>query len=262
MNLTHKPYQNENDYTRIRAFLRKVHLLNNRLEKSWPVARLDYWRWHVALNCQEIQDIAPLIDLWEDEAGQLVAVLTPEGENEAHIQYASQFQTAALETEIIALAEEKHTPARRRVNANCLSGVDDPNPIRTEILAQRGYQPHSSIEHQHYRNLTQPLPPTPQTPGYIIRSLGGVEELPARSWASWRVFHPDSPDEEYEGWEWYHNIQRCPLYRRDLDIIVEATNGSIAAFCTLWYDDVTQTGYFEPVGTVPEHQQRVAWAKP
>ena len=30
----------------------------------------------------------------------------------------------------------------------------------------------------------------------------------------------------------------------------------MAAFCTIWYDDVTRSAYYEPVGTMPEHQQR------
>jgi mycothiol synthase len=89
-----------------------------------------------------------------------------------------------------------------------------------------------------------------------VRALGDVEELPARSWASWKAFHPNDPDKDYEGWEWYHNIQRIPLYRRDLDIVAVAPNGEFAAFCTVWYDDVTRAGYFEPVGTAPAHQRR------
>ncbi len=35
-----------------------------------------------------------------------------------------------------------------------------------------------------------------------------------------------------------------------------APTGEMAAFCTAWYDDVTRTAYFEPVGTAPEHQRR------
>ena len=46
------------------------------------------------------------------------------------------------------------------------------------------------------------------------------------------------------------------MYRRDLDVVAIAPDGSIAAFCTLWYDDVTRSGYFEPVGTTPEHRRR------
>ena len=73
---------------------------------------------------------------------------------------------------------------------------------------------------------------------------------------SWRAFHPDEPDENYLGSDWYVDIQRCPLYRRDLDLVVVAPDGDLAAFTTVWYDDVTRTGYFEPVGTSPDYQRK------
>ena len=77
-----------------------------------------------------------------------------------------------------------------------------------------------------------------------------------RSWLSWKAFHSDEPDERYEGWEWYRNVQRFPLYRRDLDLVAVAPDGELAAFCTVWFDDVTRTGSFELVGAHPAHQRR------
>ena len=50
MQLINRKYQTEDDYWRIRIFLREVFLLNDRRNFSWPVARLDYWRWHGILN--------------------------------------------------------------------------------------------------------------------------------------------------------------------------------------------------------------------
>jgi GNAT superfamily N-acetyltransferase len=35
-----------------------------------------------------------------------------------------------------------------------------------------------------------------------------------------------------------------------------APDGAVASFCTVWFDDVTRTGVFEPVATVPAHQRR------
>ena len=89
-----------------------------------------------------------------------------------------------------------------------------------------------------------------------VRALGDESELPARSWLSWKVFHPDELDEKYQGWEWYRNVQRVPIYRRDLDIVAVAADGELAAFCTVWFDDITRTAVFEPVGTHPNHQKR------
>ncbi|RPI49008.1 MAG: N-acetyltransferase, partial [Chloroflexi bacterium] len=126
---------------------------------------------------------------------------------------------------------------------------------RLDLLRRRGYTKGRWAESQWRRDLDAPIAGVPIPPGYTMRALGDVDELPARSWASWRGFHPDEPDEKYEGWEWYLNVQRCPLYRRDLDIVAVAPGGEIASFCTLWYDDVTRSACIEPVATVPEHQR-------
>lgn len=35
-----------------------------------------------------------------------------------------------------------------------------------------------------------------------------------------------------------------------------APDGAVAAFCTIWFDDVTRSAYFEPVAAVPAHRQQ------
>jgi hypothetical protein len=128
--------------------------------------------------------------------------------------------------------------------------------IRLEILKDRGYVRGKWTESQWRRDLDGLIPDVPIPEGYTVRSLGDAGEIPARSWASWLGFHPDEPDEDYEGWEWYYNIQRCPLYRRDLDLVAITPTGEIASFCTIWYDDYTRCAYIEPVATVPEYLRR------
>ena len=43
---------------------------------------------------------------------------------------------------------------------------------------------------------------------------------------------------------------------RTYRIVAVAPSGEFAAFCTVWFDDVTRTGAFEPVGTAPAHRRR------
>ena len=78
------------------------------------------------------------------------------------------------------------------------------NQVQQQVLEQRGYtklDKQDSIADLHRYDLSQQVPEYPPADGYRVRSLGEIDELPARSWASWRSFHPDDPDEKFEGWD-------------------------------------------------------------
>jgi mycothiol synthase len=248
-------YKNEADYWRIRRFLREVQLLNDLHEWSWPVARLDYWRWHVIENCHQSEPVEQVTFLWETQAGELAAVLNSESSGSVFLQVHPAFKSASLEEEMLATAEEKlsvTTGNQRRLKV----WVHLTDELRLGLLTQYGFKRTETYEHQWWLDLTEPVAEAKPAKGYTVRSLGEEGELPARSWASWRGFHPTEPDEKYQGWNWYHNIQRCPLYRRDLDMLAAADDGTIASFATFWYDDATRTAMIEPVATVPEHLRR------
>lgn len=256
MTLSHRPYQTEDDFWRIRAFLREVFLLNDRHEYSWQAARLDYWRWHVVLNCEQLPNVEEYIHIWETAGGTIRAVLTPEGVGEAFLHVHPAHRTAVLEAEMLRVAEREFATTTDAGQCKLHVWAHEHDTLRHDVLRAHGYTQTECIEYQRQRTLDTTIPDGIPAPGYTIRALGDVSELPSRSWASWRAFHPNEPDEAYRGWEWYHNIQRHPMYRRDLDIVAVAPDGEIAGFCTLWFDDVTRTGFFEPVGVNPDHQRR------
>lgn len=248
-------YQDEADYGRICDFLRQVFLLNNRRELSWQVARLDYWRWHGIRNLGDGR-LEEDVFLWETDGGELAAVLNRESAGTGYLQLHPALRSADLEDEMLEVAERHLAVPRpgggRRLQVMYTEGDE----IRREALLKRGYQRQDSIACDHHRPLSEPIPEAPIATGYVVRSLAGPADLPKRSWASWRAFHPEAPAEEYGGWEWYRNIQSAPLYRKELDLVAVAPGGEFATFCTIWYDEVTRTAYYEPVGTVPEHQRR------
>lgn len=255
MNLTRRNYQGEEDYWRIRQFLREVYQLNGRREHSWQVYRFDYWRWHVNLNIFKYP-LEQKVFLWETGDGQLAAVLNPEGGHDAVLQVHPAWRTAALEAEMLEAAEAHLGASAESGKRRLVVWAARTDESRRNMLTEQGYHTEDWPEHQRRRVLDGPLPEVGLPAGYTVRPLGDIDELPARSWLSWRVFHPNEPKENYEGWEWSLNIQRCPLYRRDLDLVAVAPDGALAAFCTVWFDDVTRTGSFEPVGTAAEHQRK------
>ena len=254
MKLTMRNFSDENDYWRIRQFLREVMILNRLQELSWSVPRLDYWRFFGMNSIHPFEVFPNIIFLWETSDDQIVAVLNPEEPGNTFMQVHPAFKTKELEEEMVVTAEERLSVIRNGRHRLHL-WADSQDFQRQHLLNDCGFTMEDYAENQWRRDMDSPIPDVPIAAGYNIRSLGNENEFPARTWASFRGFHPDAPIEDYKGPQWYHDIQRCPLYRRDLDLVA-ATGDIIAAFSTFWYDDYTRTVYIEPVATVPEHQRR------
>jgi len=255
MSLRMRTYRNEDDYWRIREFLRGVSLRNDRHDFAWSLLRWDYWRWHVNENIFKL-NLPDVISLWETD-GQIVAMLNPDSPGEAFFQIHPDFHDEVLISGMLEVAESELFNKKDDGTKELIAWVNADDELSKKLFTELGYSRSKFLaEHMRRRTFTKPVPAPVLPEGYAIRALGDEDELPARSWLSWKVFHPDEPDEDYKGWEWYRNIQRVPLYRRDLDILAIAPDGELAAFCTIWFDDVTRTAVFEPVGTHPEHQKR------
>jgi GNAT superfamily N-acetyltransferase len=253
--LTMRSYASDGDFWRMREFLREVFLLNGRLERSWSLSRLDYWRWHFILTC-ESDPMEQVTFLWETEDGKLAAILHPIWKGEAYLHVHPRFRSAELEHEILACAEQHLFMTDSAGKRILFALADEDDALRAEVFRTRGYTYRDKPVYRWRRDLDGLLPEVRVAPGYTIRSMGDASEYNARAWASWCAFHPDEPDEGFDGGKWYANMQSAPLYRRDLDIVAEAPNGEIAAFATIMYDDVTRSAVCVLVGTSPEHQRR------
>jgi len=257
MKLLRHPYKKEEDYWQIRNFLREVFLLNSRLEHSWHVARLDYWRWHFILNCLSCGPVERVTSIWESADGDIAAVLHPISQNEIRLHVHPGYRTGELEGEIFATAEKRLSAWSEGEISNLYVPIFEDDTLRKEVLTRMGYERRPGWGHHWRRDLDTHVPEASLPQGYTIRSMGDINEHPSRSWASWRAFHADEGDENYDGdWSWYQNIQASPLYRRDLDIVSVAEGGDIASFCTIYYDDYTRSAVCVLVGTAAEHWRR------
>jgi len=252
MKLFQHPLTAADDFWRARNFLREVFLLNDRLEHSWHVARLDYWRWHMIATCGITPPFEQVAVGWETEYGDLAAIAHPYGDGEIRAHIHPRFRSAELEHEIFAYIEANFVEQNR-----IIAPVFADDDLRREVLAARGFTQRPGWNHHYRRNLTGPLPAPVPPAGYNLRSMGDESEHASRSWCSWRAFHSYEPDSNYDGdHSWYKNIQSAPLYRRDLDVVAVTEAGEIAGFCTIYYDDCTRSAVTVLVGVAAEHWQR------
>lgn len=259
MSLTMRMYRGEEDYWRIRAFLREVLVCNAGRQRSWDVARFDYWRWHGIANLW-IVDLRERVCIWETGDGRIAAVLNPESEGDAFFQIHPGLREPGLEAGMLDAAEQRLAGLRGDNGLRRLTvWANEHEKGLNTALEQRGYAPGDFPEYQRRRSMDLPIPDGPSPQGYTLRSLGDGLELLERCYASGVAFHPGEIEiaiDNRKDVTWYRNIQNAPLYRRDLDVVAIAPDGAVASFCTVWFDDVNRTGIFEPVATMPDHQRR------
>jgi ribosomal protein S18 acetylase RimI-like enzyme len=127
---------------------------------------------------------------------------------------------------------------------------DDPASIG--VLSELGFEPEGRRLSQWQRHASDgPPAPVRLADGYRIRGLAGDAEFAARV-AVHRAAFPTSRLTA----EKYARLLTVPHYRLEDDLVVEAPDGTLAAFALGWLDQVGRVAEFEPVGTAPGHQRR------
>ncbi|MGZ6373030.1 MAG: GNAT family N-acetyltransferase [Candidatus Limnocylindria bacterium] len=121
------------------------------------------------------------------------------------------------------------------------------------LLRSFGFLPDELRLSQFQRRVDRDAPIADATApaGYRLRHVEGPDEIPARVEIH-RLAFPTS-DLTVEK---YTRLTTLPAYRYDDDLVVEAADGSLAAFAMAWWDPLARMGEFEPVGTHPEHRRR------
>ncbi|MEI7743317.1 MAG: GNAT family N-acetyltransferase [Chloroflexota bacterium] len=131
----------------------------------------------------------------------------------------------------------------------------DHDIVLAQLLLDRGWSPADEPAYTHwYRTLGgDPADlPEPSVPaGYQVRHVRLPEELEARVEVHRAAFAPSRMTVEK-----YATLQGRAHYAPERDIVVEAPDGTLAAFALGWMDPVAWTGELEPVGTHPDHRRR------
>jgi len=180
--------------------------------------------------------------LWEDD-GRVVA-------------YAWLFRPHALDWQV--------SPDRPELVDAVLEWFEveaEADPLETSALADdegavaiiraRGYDevsdgPWFALTTRGLEKIAEPVVPA----GYTLRTVAGDADLERRVGVHRAAWEPSRFTLDS-----YRNVRGTWPYREDLDCVVEAPDGSFAAYVLAWYDDENRVGEFEPVGTHPAHRR-------
>jgi mycothiol synthase len=243
-----RPFAGDEDIAAITQFLLDTYLLNQTLH-NWEPRR---WQGNVyhgndAHNARHRARLPELVHIWHDQDGQIVGATLSEDEGAVFLQIHPQHR--ALEAEMLTWAEthlaQLDDSGRRWLEVWCY----DYDAYRVELLRRRGYTRTEAHENVRRRSLAIPIPEIPAPDGYTVRAM----RVHPDDWRNQAALLNAAFRRDFHNAEEYRNFQRAPVYRLDLDIVVEAPDGTLAANAGFSAHERESFSVAEPVCTHPDH---------
>lgn len=249
-----REYRGKIDDDLITEFLQKIYNINQD-QQCWLTPRFHYGMHFINPLVQYKSDtnIESSLRIWETANGEIVGIVNKEDPASTFIQTHPYYRF--IEEDMLKWIAE---------NPNYFSYEDDGiknikiwcNDKRTSLkdrLSLYGYKKHESFdfERQMWQTLDEEIESYTLPDGYSISSLKNDLEIEKRLQTYMEVFDLyDIPVNVY------YQMQKSPLYRKDLDLVAIYKDDIIASFATIWFDEKNNIGVFEPVGTLPQFQKK------
>ena len=270
MSTTRRDYSPKTDFLKVRDFLVETFKLYGR-PFNWMLDRWNFARYfvtpvHTYYNVSyfsvpgkpdrvirdEVKQWEQSIRVWENSDGETVAVLLTENEEpgEAWIQIHPNHRS--LYPEVVDIAEAELADVDQGVGYLKLYIWDSDQQLQAEAQS-RGYRKLPVTVPMLRFNCTDA--PEPRIPdGYTVKTVDELGDLEKLRKAKVLSFGSGYGPSAWPPASAYVEMMKAPDYDHALDLVVEAPDGEVASFCTIWIDLENRYGNFEPVGTTLHHQ--------
>jgi len=246
-----RSYEHLTDFDRIGQFLTDTYRPGTRHE-NWLQPRWEYMHYHPLIK--ELGESALTnIGVWESD-GNIVAVAHFEHVlGEVYFQVHPDF--AHLKPEMLEYAEDHLSAEADGGRRHLKLFINDFDMELESITRKRGYRKIEGVaDCWSAFEIVQPFPVISLPTGFRLKSLQDEYDLRKLDRVIHRGFnHPGEPPEG--SIQDRKRMQSSPNYRLDLNIVVEAPDGSYASYCGMWYEARNRIAYVEPVCTDPDYRR-------
>jgi mycothiol synthase len=246
-----RPYTGGQDFMRLRLLLTEVRRRHG--PGCWHVGDL---AWRLFLHAIRY-DLTETLHLWEDAEGVLLgfAIVSPPGaQGTVHfdLQLDPSVRGQGLEGQMLEWVETwrrrtmLETADRGSPRLATDTGVFDDDDSQLNALGRCGFSRSAAEGLLLLRALDGPTSAPTLPRGFVVRPVAGLHEAEERAAAHRDAFSPSQVTDQA-----YRRLMQTPDYAPELDLVAAAPDGSFAAFCIGWLDNVNRVGEFEPVGSRP-----------
>lgn len=208
---------------------------------------------HHIYNGNKHYNPGELMALWEDDQGLAAWLLADPSHKSFDAQIRPDLRGDVLEREVLELAYERTTELMRQykidsgyVYADAFRG----DMARRELLAALGWELEDELPYVLNRTEINSVAVPALPNGYSFRSANGIEDAAALADVHNAAF----------GLIWtselYRQVMQSPGYEPERELVIQAPDGTFAAFSIIWFDHLNHTGLFEPVGTHKDRRRR------
>ena len=208
---------------------------------------------HHLYSGNRLYDPAEVMTIWEDDQGVAAWLLVGPRHKSYDAQVRPDLRGGDFEREILEYADERTVELMHRhdIAGDCIyADAFQCDTARSALLAALGWEPDNELPYVLNRTEIGPLDVPALPEGYSFRSAHGIEDAAALAEvhkASFGVaWTPES----------YRQVMESPGYAPERELVIQAPDGSFAAFTVIRYDHLNRTGVFEPVGTHQAHRRR------
>ena len=247
-----RPMQGDDDYWQVHQLLLETVPITP-MGFNWDMRRWEGKRFYDA-NPAGNPDWWVNGRLWHNTSGQLVGAAHPEsGSWAAHLQVHPDYRH--LEGEMIDWAENHIFETTQNGEKQVRFFVFEYDVYRQALLAARGYEKMTYGGVIRYLRFgKRPLAQPRVAEGYTMRITNPEDMADCQKIADLlnaafnRNFHTAAEYQEF--------TRNAPSFRRELDLVAVAPDGTFASYVGIPYDDPNRRGIFEPVCTHPDHRQK------
>lgn len=248
MTVKYRLYREKNDYNKIRGFL----------EESISISGPDFYfglgdfDFCVALNSSpdyldNIDEILKDVHLWLDENDKMLGGIWP---SENIVNMFIHPDEKGLFDEMVSAGESfvRQSLGEKTKTDEIEWWIFDGDEELENVLMQRGYHKTDLYRPHRVFDCSAQISQLQLPEGYVIRSFSEVQDKSIYPELYKKYFGITLKESALS------SFTHTPTYREELDLVITAPDETIAAFCTIRYDEKNRLGTFEPVACHPDHK--------